>query len=533
MNHLSLSGLPQKWPAAFQPGQPGPLFLTPVKHWSCVLAVLLLSWGALNGQVQPKEATPLLHNVEASAPVPPPPPPAPDTRTVYWASSDMPRFPGCEHLSCPSERKHCSDKKLNRFIYDHLRYPQEAVQSCIEGIAVVQFIVCPDGSIVEPKVVRDPGFGMGQEALRVIQLMIEKVPHWTSGQNEEGQPVKLLFNVPVRFKLDIGAPSIEIVNGHTIGCFKSSQINPNLRSEKLKVDYSRIPGSASPSVQPQELSPEKPDTIEGPVPACKLWLNSKKKTEEKAFFQPFEEMPELPVCQEIQSRAERKKCADKVLLDFLYSNLCYPYAAYTDSLEGTVVIQFQIDADGRLITPRIARDIGQGCGEEALRVVRLLQKKWPYWIPGKQRGRAVRVTFILPFKFRMDGRISVCPPARELLLEERQEKKEKEQSEKAKEALSTPGTKGSGTPRSQSGEGFRLFPNPATTELNITVEVSAASPLTLYLIDALGDIRWSRKYDRPKGFFNAKVGLIPYPPGSYILAIEQDGYRKSQLFIKQ
>ncbi|MBI5914218.1 MAG: energy transducer TonB [Bacteroidetes bacterium] len=46
----------------------------------------------------------------------------------------------------------------------------------------------------------------------------------------------------------------------------------------------------------------------------------------------------------------------------------------------------------------MVRDIGCGCGEEALRVV----KAMPNWEPGTQRGRPVRVQFNLPIKFKIN-----------------------------------------------------------------------------------------------------------------------------------
>ena len=49
----------------------------------------------------------------------------------------------------------------------------------------------------------------------------------------------------------------------------------------------------------------------------------------------------------------------------------------------------------------MVRDIGAGCGDEALRVVNLMNKENKVWTPGKQRGRPVRVQFTLPVKFKL------------------------------------------------------------------------------------------------------------------------------------
>jgi protein TonB len=48
----------------------------------------------------------------------------------------------------------------------------------------------------------------------------------------------------------------------------------------------------------------------------------------------------------------------------------------------------------------LLRDIGGGCGEEAVRVVKMM----PKWIPGKQKGKPVRTQFNLPVKFKLSAK---------------------------------------------------------------------------------------------------------------------------------
>ena len=55
------------------------------------------------------------------------------------------------------------------------------------------------------------------------------------------------------------------------------------------------------------------------------------------------------------------------------------------------------ERDGSITGCRVLRDIGGGCGQEAIRVV----KSMPKWTPGKQRGKAVRVQFNLPVNFNL------------------------------------------------------------------------------------------------------------------------------------
>jgi protein TonB len=88
---------------------------------------------------------------------------------------------------------------------------------------------------------------------------------------------------------------------------------------------------------------------------------------------------------------------DAALVKYLSQNLQYPRLALENDISGTVVIQFVVNTDGSIVNTNIFRDIGGGCGEEALRVVRGM----PKWLPGKQRGKPVRVQFNLPIKFQL------------------------------------------------------------------------------------------------------------------------------------
>lgn len=118
------------------------------------------------------------------------------------------------------------------------------------------------------------------------------------------------------------------------------------------------------------------------------------------IFKVVEEMPRFPGCEGLEaSMAEKKACADKKMLEFLYENLRYPAIARENNISGTVVVQFVVEVDGTITDARVVRDIGGTCGEEALRVVQLMNKMPDKWTPGRQRGRAVRVMFSLPVKF--------------------------------------------------------------------------------------------------------------------------------------
>ena len=111
----------------------------------------------------------------------------------------------------------------------------------------------------------------------------------------------------------------------------------------------------------------------------------------------MDSFPRFPGC-ENEPEHERSDCANKKLLQFVYSRLRYPVDAKKWKTEGVVVVQYVVDEEGFIVNPKIVQDIGDGCGEEVLRVI----KEMPIWIPAMQNGTPVKARYTLPIKFRLD-----------------------------------------------------------------------------------------------------------------------------------
>lgn len=120
------------------------------------------------------------------------------------------------------------------------------------------------------------------------------------------------------------------------------------------------------------------------------------------IFKVVEQMPRFPGCDDESGGNDAKyACAQKKLLQYVYKNVKYPAIARENGIQGGVVVQFVVEKDGSITDIRIARDIGAGCGEESQRVVESMNNMPQKWTPGKQRGKAVRVQFTLPIKFKL------------------------------------------------------------------------------------------------------------------------------------
>ena len=110
----------------------------------------------------------------------------------------------------------------------------------------------------------------------------------------------------------------------------------------------------------------------------------------------------FPGCEYISNFEERRTCANKRMLEYVYNNINYPKEAIEKGTEGIAVISFKVSASGKVFDEEIARNPGAGTGEEALRVVRAMQEDDLRWEPGRMHGKPVNVQFNLPVKFKME-----------------------------------------------------------------------------------------------------------------------------------
>lgn len=88
---------------------------------------------------------------------------------------------------------------------------------------------------------------------------------------------------------------------------------------------------------------------------------------------------------------------DQAMMKFVSENVQYPEEAKEKEISGRVLVGFIVEKDGSVNEVKIVRGIGGGCDEEAVRVV----KAMPKWKPGKQDGKTVRVSYTMPFFFKM------------------------------------------------------------------------------------------------------------------------------------
>lgn len=102
---------------------------------------------------------------------------------IFIVVESMPEFPGGEPA-------------LYQYLADNIKYPNMAKESGIQGRVFVTFVVEKDGKVTDVRVLRGIGGGCDEEAIRVVSHM----PKWISGK-QRGKPVRVQFNLPVKFTL--------------------------------------------------------------------------------------------------------------------------------------------------------------------------------------------------------------------------------------------------------------------------------------------------------------------------------------------
>jgi periplasmic protein TonB len=142
----------------------------------------------------------------------------------------------------------------------------------------------------------------------------------------------------------------------------------------------RSSGATTNTVQNEEIAPIEAEGIEAP-PQVEVVVEKEKE------YEAFEvnKMPSFP-----GGEAEMRK--------FLAENIKYPAIARENNIQGKVVLSFTVDKTGKITDIAVIRDIGGGCGKEAVRVV----NEMPRWVPGEAAGNPVKVKFTLPVTFKLD-----------------------------------------------------------------------------------------------------------------------------------
>ncbi len=111
---------------------------------------------------------------------------------------------------------------------------------------------------------------------------------------------------------------------------------------------------------------------------------------------PIAETNEIFVYAEVQPDFPGGKAAYQA---YLNENLVYPEDALAKKIQGTVYVRFVVEKDGSISQVETLGEIGGGCDQEAVRLI----KSVPKWNTGVQKGFIVRSWFTLPVTFLIEN----------------------------------------------------------------------------------------------------------------------------------
>lgn len=282
---------------------------------------------------------------------------------VFIIVEEMPEFPE-------------GQKAMHQYIKDNLQYPTEAKANNLQGTVYVKFVVLSNGNLHDVKVVRGvfpEDMGLNEEALRIIQSM----PKWTPGK-QRGVAVNVAYTLPVRFRLNVPLKPEPIRVGdknNTASKTKAVNVTQKTKSfqgkQKMKINTSK----------PSRPSSNTPDIVEGEnIELDKVGADG---------VPIYKTVPEMPFYGEGPNDANM----------YALRNVSYPPSARKQGIQGNVYVGFTVMEDGSIQQVHIKQGIpgGKMCDDEALRIIR----SFPNWTPGKIAGKAVRVSSVLPIRFRL------------------------------------------------------------------------------------------------------------------------------------
>ena len=361
---------------------------------------------------------------------------------IYYNFDKKPSFPG-------------GNQARLTFFARHIRYPQDALNNNISGKVYASFIVEPDSSITHIKILKSLGYGCDAELKRLILLM----PKWNPGI-VGGKPVRSYVTQVVSFQmknpstqkgkiytkvdslpvLAVGKAGIEhflishlwypkrtVKRQVTDTVFVSFVVEPDSSIKQLEL----IPPKAKKNAYDYEalrvvslLPVLRPAMLHGkPVPV-KLYVpvvfdhknvdmkGGHYKTEEYNFmeYKYFVPKGHLPVFyvpgKDITGRIYTYETLDKKpqfpgglseLMRYLTEHIKYPAAARDKGCSGTVILRFVVETDGSISNVKVLMGVCPSLNTEAVKVV----SGMPKWIPGRLKGKPVRVLFNLPVRFSM------------------------------------------------------------------------------------------------------------------------------------
>lgn len=132
------------------------------------------------------------------------------------------------------------------------------------------------------------------------------------------------------------------------------------------------------------------------IVSCDFNAKGVQEKEEYAIpFQVVEEKPKFIACEDV-SKEKEAECFKEQLNKHVIRYFYYPKEAIDKGIEGRININFQINTNGSVTVIGV-----RGTDKLLETVAKEIIEKLPTFIPGKQDGKPVPVTFSYPINFKL------------------------------------------------------------------------------------------------------------------------------------
>jgi TonB family protein len=235
------------------------------------------------------------------------------------------------------------ENELCKYLETNIKYPPILVKIKMEGSLDLKFRVTGEGNIKDIEITRGFDPDADGEVIRVLQAM----PKWTPA-SADGTPVDFVQKMTVTFTL-------------TEDLIQQDKQQPKEKTQAAERD-----------------------SLPATIPADTL--------------SRIKEEPAIPVIDSLNTDPQFPG-GKKALETYLKTNMKYPKRAIEHRIEGRVIFNIEVSADGEITKIWLFKGIFPDCNEEAFYLI----KKMPKWIPGLKDGKPAAKQIMLPVPFELPG----------------------------------------------------------------------------------------------------------------------------------
>jgi TonB family protein len=430
-------------------------------------------------------------------------------KDVYTIVEEMPQFPG-------------GYTALRKYLAYNIKYPRSAVEKNIQGKEFVSFVITKTGSVSDAKIVMGVDPSLDQEALRVVNSM----PSWIPGK-QGGKDVDVQYTLPINFVLEAPAEvkgnqdnapytvveqmpefpgGIEALRTYLMSNIKYPA-EAHQKGIQGKVFVSFVvtkTGSITSAKIVRGVDPLLDQEAMRVVQSMPTWIPGKQggKDVDVQYTIPInfvlEGKPEAkggddnPPYTIVEQMPEYPGGID-ALKAYLAANIKYPAGAMEKGIQGKVFVSFIVSNTGSVTDAKVVRGVDPLLDQEALRVVQSM----PTWIPGKQNGETVRVSYTIPVDFKLQSSEKVA----------------------------------AGQPNMPQVGKLVIVPNPTKSKATVTLEGSdSTNKLQVSIIDNYGQMLKRETKNGPS--FTISVSSLT--PGTYrIVAVDGNKQYQGSLVVNR